>query len=62
MGKFTTIPLKIETKEKLKNIGHKGETYDELVLALLEIAKKSIFFERQKEILDREEFVDLAEI
>ncbi|MCD6547690.1 MAG: hypothetical protein J7K22_04015 [Nanoarchaeota archaeon] len=59
--KMTTIALKMETKEKLKEIGSKGETYDELINKLIEIAEKSYFLKRQKKILG-EKFVKLKEI
>lgn len=62
MEKITTIPVQMETKEKLKRIGLKGETYDKLINMLIEIAEKSSFFKRQKEILKRERFVKLEEI
>ena len=62
MGKITTIPLQMETKEKLKGVGYKGETYDEIVIMLLKMAEKYSFFERQKTILAKERFVRLEEI
>jgi len=38
---ITTIRLKKETVEKLKNLGKKGETYDDIVNRLIELWKKS---------------------
>ncbi|MFH1722729.1 MAG: hypothetical protein ABH950_09025 [Candidatus Altiarchaeota archaeon] len=39
MGAYTTIPVTSSTRERLKRFGHKGETYDELILKLLEAAE-----------------------
>jgi len=36
----TTIELNIETRDKLKELGKKGETYDEIIKSLLELAKQ----------------------
>jgi len=33
---ITTIQIQIETRELLKRIGHKGESYDTLVRRLIE--------------------------
>lgn len=32
----TTIPLEMETRDRLKELGSKGETYDELVNRLID--------------------------
>ena len=37
---ITTIKVKKTTVEKLKNFGRKGETYDDVIVRLLEIAQK----------------------
>ena len=39
----TQIPLKINTREKLRDIGRKGETYDQLLRKLIKN------FEEEKE-------------
>ncbi len=31
----TTIQVKRETRERLRGIGHKGETYDEIIMDLI---------------------------
>jgi hypothetical protein len=36
MHKTTTVALDIETVQRLKDIGKKGETYDDIVNALLD--------------------------
>jgi len=58
----TTIPLKKETRDLLKKYGQKGETYDELIRRLLEIAEQVEFARRQKRILEEEEFVPLEQV
>jgi predicted CopG family antitoxin len=55
--KTTTIAINVETKEQLKALGNKGQTYDELIEELIGIAKRSAFFEKQKNILATERFV-----
>ena len=62
MGETTTIPLSKETRDLLKRFGHKGETYDDLIRRLLEIAEQMEFVQRQKRILAEEEFVPLDQV
>jgi len=62
MTETTTIPLSKETRDLLKKYGRKGETYDELLRRLLEIAEQVEFAERQKKILAEEEFVPLEQV
>jgi len=59
---FTTIAVSKEIKEKLNAFGTKNETYNELISRLVEIAEKSDFFERQKNILKTERFVSIDEL
>jgi hypothetical protein len=62
MGETTTIPLSKETRDLLKKYGQKGETYDELIRRLLEIAEQMDFARVQKRILENEEFVPLDQV
>jgi hypothetical protein len=62
MGETTTIPLSKETRDLLKKYGQKGETYDELIRRLLEIAEQAEFVKRQRRILAEEEFVPLDQV
>jgi len=62
MAKTTTIPLSPETREALKKLGSKGETYDQILLKLIAIAEQIRFIERQTTILKEEEFTPLADI
>jgi len=34
----TTIQIKVQTRERLKRFGHKGESYDDILLRLMEVA------------------------
>lgn len=40
MSKLTQIPVSIETRERLKKAGIKGETYDIIIRRLLENQKE----------------------
>lgn len=62
MGETTTIPLSKETRDLLKKYGQKGETYDELIRRLLEMAEQMEFARRQKRILAAEEFVPIDQV
>ncbi|MHA1520306.1 MAG: DUF7557 family protein [Promethearchaeota archaeon] len=57
MGEITTIPLKKTTRDKLKTFGKKGETYDEVIRKLLQLAEQVEFYNIQKLILEDEEFI-----
>jgi len=58
----TTIQVSKETRERLKNIGSKGQTYDEIIEKLLEIGQKVMFFNELDRISDSEEFLPLDRI
>ena len=62
MGETTTIPLSKETRDLLKKYGQKGETYDDLIRRLLEMAEQMEFARVQKRILEKEEFVPLDQV
>ena len=58
---LTTIPISKETRDRLKRIASKGETYDELLDRLITDAEARLVYERQRRILETEEFVPLDE-
>jgi len=59
----TTIPLEKETRERLRSLGRKGETHDQVVKRLISIAEYEGFMTRQYERLkDKSAFVSLDEI
>lgn len=40
--KESTILIRNDTRERLKRVGHKGQTYDELINKLLDLRSKKI--------------------
>ena len=62
MGAVTTIQINKDTREELRELGKKGETYDQLIHRLIELAKRVEFFEDIDRILETEEFVPLDEV
>ena len=59
----TTIPLEKETRERLRSLGKKGETYDQVLKRLISIADYEEFMTRQYERLkDKNAFLSLDEI
>ena len=58
----TTIQVSRETRDRLKKIGSKGQTYDEIIEKLLEIGQKIMFFNELDRISDNEEFVPLDQL
>ena len=62
MAEQTTIMINKEVRDQLKKYGYKDETYNQILLRLIERAKKEMFFERQKRILETEEFVGLEKV
>jgi len=59
VGDLTTIQIRRMTRDRLRGLGRKGETYDEVLIRLIEVARKSAFFTEIDRILETEEFVPL---
>lgn len=59
---MTTVAVTKDTQQLLKDIGRKDETYDEIINRLYKLAQRQLFYERQKRILNEEEFVPLGKI
>ena len=59
MMSLTTIPVSAELRDRLKRLATKGETYDTLLRRLVEDAEMRMVYEREKRILETEEFVPL---
>lgn len=57
----TTIPVSPEVRDRLKRLASKGETYDELLRRLVKDAEGRLLYERERRILETEEFVPLDE-
>lgn len=62
MADATTISVKTETKEMLKQLGRKGQTYDDIIRELVERASIKELDRRWNRILEEEEFIPLEEL
>ncbi|MFH0848899.1 MAG: hypothetical protein V1857_05305 [archaeon] len=59
----TTILVEKETRERLRSLGKKGETYDQILKRLMVLAEYEEFMETQYQRLkDKQAFVSLDEI
>jgi len=60
---ITTIPVERETRDRLRSLGKKGETYDEILNRLMSLAEYESFMDRQYDRLkDKKTFVPLDEL
>ena len=57
-----TIQVGKMTRDQLRKLGRKGETYDQILYRLIEMARKTGFFKEIDRILETEEFVPLEEV
>jgi len=62
MVSMTMISLQRETKEKLRKLGSKGQTYDDVIRDLLERASIRELDDRWNRMLADEEFIPLEEV
>ena len=58
----TTIALASETKEMLRQMGEKGETYDNIIQKLIKEANWKKLDKRWNKILEEDEFISLDEL
>ena len=58
----TTISLRRQTKEMLRKLGAKGQTYDEVIRDLIERASIKELDARWNRILEDEEFIPLDQV
>jgi len=58
----TTISVSGETKELLRRFGNRGETYDQIIRRLIEIANATAAEERWNIILSEDEFISAEEL
>ena len=63
----TTIQVDVETREKLKRFGHKGESYDDIIERLMdyceELNVEELIEARWKRLQEeKDEYVSLEEI
>jgi len=63
MSEATTIPVTKDVRDRLKQYGMKGETYNEILKRLMDEVDYEAFMERQyKKLEEKEKFVSLDEI
>ena len=62
MSETTTIPIKKSTRDELKKLGRKGETYDSILRKLIFLAEKEGLYQEHIRILEEEEFTPLDDI
>jgi len=58
----TTIAVSTETKEKLRHLGEKGESYDDIINKLIEESSWKELDARWNKILKEDEFIPLEEL
>ena len=58
----TTVAVSHETKELLRQIGEKGESYDDIINKLIKEVSIKKLDERWNRILEEEEFIPLDEL
>ncbi len=60
--RMTTIAVSYETKEALRRLGEKGESYDSIIQKLLSKVAWKELDERWNRILEEDEFISLDEL
>ncbi len=59
----TTIQVEVEVRDLLKSFGSKGDTYNEIILDIIQRSRYVEYMKETYEILDNEEdWVDLDEL
>ena len=58
----TTISVSDETKEVLRTLGEKGETYDEIIRKLIKRSAWKELENRWNDILEKDGFIPLDEL
>ena len=61
-SELTTIQIRKMTRDQLRQLGRKGETYDQVLARLIEMARRDAFFREIDRIIETEEFVPLEEV
>jgi len=62
MSELTTIPIMKETRDALKMLGMKGESYDVLIKRLIEIAKCQMLYRELDEIRRKDDYIKIEDI
>jgi hypothetical protein len=59
----TTIPVEKETRDRLRSLGKKGETYGKILKRLIPLAEYEEFMDRQfVRLKDKKAFISLDEL
>ncbi len=58
----TTVAVSKETKEILRKLGEKGESYDDIIKSLIEEKKIEKLDDRWNRILEEDDFIPLEEL
>ena len=58
----TTIAVSDQTKEELRLMGEKGESYDQIIQRIIKVAVIKKLDERWNKILENDEFISLDEL
>ncbi|MEF8836113.1 MAG: antitoxin VapB family protein [Candidatus Thermoplasmatota archaeon] len=58
----TTVAVSKETKEMLRRLGEKGESYDDIIRSLIEEKKIEKLDDRWNRILEEDDFIPLEEL
>ena len=60
---ITTIPVRRRTKDRLKSLGLKGQTYEDIITQLVEHVEYEEFMEQQyRRLKEKSKFVSLSAI
>jgi predicted CopG family antitoxin len=62
MTATTTISITLETKEILRKMGEKGESYDVIIRKLIDESNWKVLDERWNKILKHDEFIPLESL
>ena len=62
MSELTTIPIMKETRDALKMLGMKGESYDALLRRLIEAAKCQMLYRELDEIQRKGDYIKIDDI
>jgi len=58
----TTVAVSKETKELLRKLGEKGQSYDDIIQSLIEEKKIEKLDDRWNRILEEDDFIPLEEL
>jgi hypothetical protein len=59
---LATVTVSRKTRKLLKSISRKGETYDQVINRLYDLAKRGLFCDEQDRILEEEEFAPIDQV